>query len=405
VPRRIFLRFSLAQAAPSLVGGVYVPFFPLWLAHQGMSPSQMSFVFAACMFTRVIVSPIVGIAADALGDRRAVAMACVALSTGFFIALGLAGPVWGFAAILPLMILATPLNSATSPIIEGVTARGAIDYRFDYAQARMFGSLAFVAGNYFGGVAIGVTGPGAIVWIVTVAVAACFLAFLPLPPLLSDRRGTQKRPMGKALRRTFSEARVLLKKPVFRLFLAATALAQASHAVFYTFGTLTFRGFGYSDDYIGFLWAAGTMAEVLLFAFQAYLFRRWTPTGLIVLGAAIGVVRWIGMAFDTGPVGALVLQLGHAATFGLVHLGTMRFLALAVPVRLTATGQSLFAVIAFGLVMGIVTLASGWLYETTGPHAYLFMAALSLAALALTLALSRAWSGRNLFAFNTGRNT
>ena len=76
--RSEFVRFSLAQAAPSWVGGFYVPFFPLWLAHLGVSPSEMSLAFAACMFTRVIVSPVVGIAADALGDRRAVAMTCAA---------------------------------------------------------------------------------------------------------------------------------------------------------------------------------------------------------------------------------------------------------------------------------------------------------------------------------------
>ncbi len=33
------LRFALAQAAPGVVGGFYVPFFPLWLAHQGLSPA------------------------------------------------------------------------------------------------------------------------------------------------------------------------------------------------------------------------------------------------------------------------------------------------------------------------------------------------------------------------------
>ena len=79
-----------------------------------------------------------------------------------------------------------------------------------------------------------------------------------------------------------------------------------------------------------------------------------------------------------------------------------RFLNVAVPVRLAATGQSLFAVTAYGLGMGLVTFVSGQLYESVGSRAYLLMAALSLVSLVLTLFLGRAWSGRSLFAHRAG---
>ncbi|MCC6919207.1 MAG: MFS transporter [Alphaproteobacteria bacterium] len=396
MPRRELFLFSVAQAAPSFVGGFYVPFFPLWLSQQGIAAAEISTLIACAMFVRVLVNPVVGIVADALGDRRAVAMACAAVSSLFFVLLGIAAPIWGFAAILPLMIVAVPLNSATGPIVEAVTARGAIDYGFDYARARLWGSLAFVVANYLAGLLIGATGRGAIVWAVAVTVAACVVAFWPMPPLKGETG--QRRAIGKALQRTSAESRVLLKQPVFLLFLAAVSAAQASHVVFYTFGAITFRGLGYSDSYIGALWAVGTLAEVALFAAPSVTLRQARATTLIALGSALAAVRWFGMAYDVGPVGALLLQLGHAASFGLVHLGTMKFLGIAIPPRLAATGQSLFAVMAYGLAMGAVTLVAGQLYETIGQRTYLAMAVLSLLALGLTLLLARTWNMRSLFA-------
>ncbi len=392
------LRFSLAQAAPAAVGGVYLPFFPLWLSGQGLSPSQVSLTLASAMLLRVAVGPAAGIVADALGDRRRVAIFCAlaaALAFGLMAALG---PLFGLAAILPLVLLAIPMNSAAGPIIEAVTARGAIDYRFDYAAVRLWGSLAFVVTNYLGGLAIGFTGAGAVAWMVCGLLVVCAVAIVPLPALPSDRR-TERKAAGRAVQRIFSETRVLLRQPVFLLFLLTVTFAQTAHAVFYAFGAMTFRSFGYSDSYIGILRAIGTLAEVLLFAFGGQVMRTVPATALIAVGAGLGALRWVGMAFDVGPVGALLLQVFHAASFGLVHLGTMKFLSRAVPTRLAATGQSLFSVVAYGLGMSIVTYASGLIYEAAGARTYLLMAALSLVSLGLSVALARAWNGHSLFAY------
>jgi PPP family 3-phenylpropionic acid transporter len=392
------LRFSIAQAAPSAVGGFYLPFFPVWLAAQGLAPAEISAAMAASMLARVLVGPTAGIVADALGDRRAVAVVCALMAACGFALMAFLGPDHGLAAILPLMLFAVPLNSATGPIVEAVTARGALDYRFDYARVRLWGSIAFIASNAAAGTVVGMTGPHWIAWIISGLLIVCAIAYVPMPRLLTDRRAAP-RPWRRALARTMHEARVLLRQPTFLLFLAAVTAAQTAHAVMYAFGTLTFQSFGYSDPFIGVLWASGVVAEVVLFAFAGRLVRGWRATTLIGLGVSLGALRWVGMAFDTGPVALLGLQVLHAGSFALVHLGTMRFLSIAVPARLTATGQSLFAVVAYGLGMGTMTFVSGLIYDSAGARTYLLMAGLSLLSFGLTLMLARAWNGRSLFAF------
>jgi hypothetical protein len=97
------------------------------------------------------------------------------------------------------------------------------------------------------------------------------------------------------------------------------------------------------------------------------------------------------------PLPMAALQVLHAGSFGLVHLGTMGFLARAVPVQLSASAQSLFSMMAYGICTGLATLAAGPLYQAVQGHAYLLSVGLSLVAAGLMLILRRRWHGEVLF--------
>ena len=71
--------------------------------------------------------------------------------------------------------------------------------------------------------------------------------------------------------------------PAFLLFLGAAAAIQSSHAVYYAFGTLHWRGLGHSEAVIGWLWAEGVIAEILLFAFGSALGSRLSPARLLMV--------------------------------------------------------------------------------------------------------------------------
>jgi MFS transporter, PPP family, 3-phenylpropionic acid transporter len=71
----------------------------------------------------------------------------------------------------------------------------------------------------------------------------------------------------------------------------------------------------------------------------------------------------------------------------------MYFILKAVPPRLSATAQSLYAVGSSGLALGLGTLASGPLYAAYGGRAYLLMSAMGLFALLFALWLNATWSG------------
>ena len=164
-------------------------------------------------------------------------------------------------------------------------------------------------------------------------------------------------------------------------FLRSAAALQSSHQLYYGFGTLYWRGLGFSDTVIGALWAEGVVAEILLFWYSAPLLARLGPLGLMALGGVAGIVRWSLMGVLPGFGAAAGLQLLHALTFGASHLGAMHFMARSVPPGVAASAQSLYAALSAGLGSGLVMLVAGALYAAYGGGAYPFMALLSAAGL------------------------
>ena len=163
----------------------------------------------------------------------------------------------------------------------------------------------------------------------------------------------------------------------FWRFVAIAAALQASHQVYYGFGTLYWRSLGFSDAMIGVLWAEGVVAEIVLFWLGGRLLARVGPLGLMIAGGAAGIVRWGLMGLVPGLGAAFALQTLHALTFGATHLGAMNYLSRTVPPDAAASAQALYAGASSGIGSGLVMLGAGAAYAEFGGRAYLFMTALS----------------------------
>jgi PPP family 3-phenylpropionic acid transporter len=95
------------------------------------------------------------------------------------------------------------------------------------------------------------------------------------------------------------------------------------------------------------------------------------------------------MGFDPPAVLLFPLQVLHAASFALTHLGTMYFIQDNVPPGMRNTAQGIHAAASGGIAMAGIMWLSGPLYGYYGGAAYFFMAGLSALALALALRLRR----------------
>jgi PPP family 3-phenylpropionic acid transporter len=182
---------------------------------------------------------------------------------------------------------------------------------------------------------------------------------------------------------------VLLADSGIRLVLLAAALIQASHAVFYGFGSLHWLAAGYGEDTVGLLWAVAVVVEVLLFMMGAALVARIGAERLLVIAAGAGVLRWLLTGFFASLPILLFAQSLHALTFAAAHLATVHYLVRHVPPGLAATAQGLYGAVAWGAAFGLTMPVAGLLYAADPRVAFIAMAAMCAAAIAVALKLQK----------------
>jgi PPP family 3-phenylpropionic acid transporter len=271
------------------------------------------------------------------------------------------------------------------PLGDSMTLAAVRNEGLDYGRVRVWGSVSFILAATGGGALLALAPPAGrsgneVLLLVLLASVLLLAGCLAIPPAAA--------PLGPIRARWAAVGRLAADRR-FWLFVASAAALQSSHQLYYGFGTLYWRGLGFSDTVIGILWAEGVVAEIVLFWYSAPFVARLGPLGLMALGGAAGIVRWSLMGLLPGLAAAAALQLLHALTFGASHLGAMHFMARSVPPGAAASAQSLYAALSAGLGSGLVMLAAGALYAAYGGEAYPFMALLSAAGLCGVLWLRR----------------
>ncbi|ABC22457.1 MFS transporter [Rhodospirillum rubrum] len=363
------LRLSLLYAALFAIVGVTLPFWPLWLADRGLAPTEIAIVAGAAIWSKILVNPLAGSLADALGRRRAVMLGLAAASLALYGALAL---VQGFWPILILAVAASSLFTALMPLTETVTLAALRFGGLDYGRVRLWGSVSFIALAMGLGPVIAAFGAGVISWTI-VALLGVVLAVLPgMPDPPEGRRGaTGGARLGGGRLPRDGGMLGLLTNGRFVLFLISDGLIQAGHATYYALGSVHWHKAGLGETQVGLLWAEGVVAEVLLFAFGAPLVRLCGPFGLLGLAAAAGVARWSITAWTTDPAILALIQPLHGLTFAAAHLGSMHHITRSIPTDRAARAQALYSAVCAGMIMGAAMTLAGPAYAALGGRAFL----------------------------------
>jgi len=355
------LRLAGLYAAIFVMTGIQLPFFPVWLKAKGLDAQMIGVVLAIPMVVRVFAIPVAARAAD---RHEALRASIIVASAASVIGYVLVGAAQGDAAILAAYVLASLAFTPVMPLTETYALRGLSARGKAYGPVRLWGSAAFIAGTFAAGFATDVMPARDLIWLIAAATAIMAFAAFSLAPLSLGAAATEEGTMTR---------KSLLRDPAFVAVVAAASLIQASHAVYYGFSALQWRGIGLDGSAIAALWALGVIVEIVLFAVSARLPPFLTPIMLMIVGGAGATLRWTVMAFDP-PVSLLPgLQLLHALSFGATYLGALNFVARRAPPGQSATAQGYLA-IASGLVMAGATGLSGLLYAAFGGLAYAAMA-------------------------------
>jgi PPP family 3-phenylpropionic acid transporter len=379
-PRHFELRMSLLIAAVFAPNGFYLPYFPLWLRESGFGPEQIAVLIAAPMFVRVLAGPTVSALADRAPDRVPVlmllALLAAASACGYFLP-----PI--YSVVLVISLVFSLFWGPHSPLADSLALSGVRRYGSEYPKMRVWGSVSFLSANIAGGWIVNLAGVEAFPWLLVGALFSIFLTCLIAP-----RLGPPRRPALDPVE-VLPRAAPVFRNPYFVLFLLSSALAQASHAQLYTFGTIYWESIGIGGTAIGFLWAFSVAAEVVMFAVFRRVFGRVSSPVVLAIGAIMAMVRW-GLfplidPLGLGLAGFFLVQGLHAFSFSAVFLATQRMLSETVPEERTGAAQGA-AYFANNTLLALLTLAAGPLYRAFGPGSFAAMAGVSAVGFMLAVA-------------------
>lgn len=352
-------RLSALSASIFALIGVYMPFFPVWLEQQGLDGSSIGVILAVPIIVRIVVTaPLVGLTERGVDARVLLCVAQVCLA-GIYLTLLAVSSALAIAIIVACAAVAQAALVPTSDLVTTDAVRE--DPRLSYSSIRLWGSVSFLVCSVGAGYVLEVATADALI------VALCFLALISATVAL----GVPVNPGARAAA-VRERARVRLP-PSLIWMIAGAALIQSSHAALYGFGSILWRGQGFADPTIGFFWAIGVVAEIILFWLIGRGFgRRLDGVTLMLLGAAGAAIRFGGLAFEPGLVMTLLLQSLHGLSFGAAHLGIMMALTALAPAGGRGRAQGFFAA-GMATAMATAMVSSGWLYQSLGPYIHLVM--------------------------------
>ncbi len=370
--------------------GVFLPFFPVWLDWLGLSAGWIALLVAVPLIVRVATMSLVTDAAEHFDDPR---LPILGLSVATFLLFAVL-PVsslfssmatvftspWSLLVIIALMAVGW---NALLPLSDALGIQLARQSGADYGRVRVWGSIGFIAVSFGAGAVIDVYGPDLVPWLVLVSFGLLVLVSVSLPRSFVQPKADVARGDGGEKRTKLRSGWLffLRRKGAMSVFIGC-GLIQASHAVLYGFGSLSWAEQGFSETSIGMLWSFGVLCEIVLFAVSAPVIARLGARGLLILGGLGATIRWIVFAFSPDLGFTFGLQVFHAFSFGMTHLALISYVARRARPRELRGAQGVYGVVS-GALMAVATLAAGPLYASFGAGAYSVMGVMTFAGVVI----------------------
>ena len=352
--------------------GAYGPFFALYLQDRGFDPVDIAMLMAVGPVARIFVPNVWGWLADRYRGRDLIQRA-LAFVTPFIAAGLLLHP--GFAGLLTLLILWSVFWSGLLPLVEAGTMTVLRAHIGAYGRVRLWGSIGFIVVVVGGGYWFDAVGVGALEWIIPALLVCTALTVFMLPRDRSERNESK----GTA------SLRAVFAQPGVAGLIAGFFLMQFAHGPYNTFYSIYLVEGGYTKTAIGWLWALGVVAEIILFMWLPQLMRRWRLQQVLIACFAFAVLRFLLIAWGLRSLPIMMFaQLLHAMTFGAFHAAGVAATHQVFGDRLRSRGQALYSSLGYGAGGACGTLAAGYAWaQFGGAMTFSFAAAAALLALVL----------------------
>ena len=355
--------------------GVMAPYLSLYLEAQGYSLFEIAQLLSLLMLTKMVAPLIWGGFADRYNKSvllvRFGALMTLICYLGFF----WAHSFWSMALVI---VLFSFFWNAILPQIEVLTLYNLAGQRNRYSRIRLWGSIGFIFSVALCGWLFDALDISYFPWVLLLLISAILVSSLFRFTEVDSRKQTNS--SGHSFFRQ-------LRRPFVILFFLVSFLLQVSHGAYYTYFSIYLASLEYTKFQIGWLWALGVIAEVVMFVFMHRWLKKSAIVNILLISLLMTFIRWGMTAFyaDTLYVIAL-LQCLHAFSFGAMHVASIQFVHDKFEQHHQGRAQALYSSMGFGAGGAAGAYLSGYAVTSMDyASAFLVSAAISLLAIFFVL--------------------
>ena len=347
--------------------GTFMPYWSLYLQDQGFSYAEIGLLSSIAVLTRFVAPFIWGWIADKSGKRMLLVRIATWMEAVVWFAIFLIPN--DFQSIALLMLIFSFFQNAILAQFEGVTLFWLGEQREAlYGKVRKWGSIGFI---------VGVFAIGAVLEIIDISMLPILLLSIAFLTFLWSFSIKEPSNAPKAQKSLDSLLPVVKQPVVYSLFLIEFVMLFAQ-APFYSFYSNYLQMAGFSTTTIGFLWASGVIAEIMMFAYANTLLIRYSWRTLIIACLIATGLRFIIVGlFPNSFWMQLFSQSLHAFSFGLFHMIAMRIIFNHFSVEQQGRAQALYSTM-WGLGVASGSLLAGYYWDELSPEIIFIIAGCSI---------------------------
>ncbi|MEO5332794.1 MAG: MFS transporter [Magnetococcus sp. YQC-5] len=360
IPRWPIIGFYACYFA---VIGVWIPYWPLYLSHQGFGAETIGLLTALMQWIKVPAPPLWGRLADQGTRHNVVVITCFAAFVVFNLFFLGSGLVW----VIFVTILYSIFHAGPLALTDGTVMEVCIQQEWEYGSLRLWGSWGFVLTSLGVGPLTPLLGMGVVPVIIALLLFWTALFAMKLPRQVISLESVAPVPG-------------IFARSDVRWFYLSALLMQFSHGAYYGFMSLHLQQHGFSRHAIGLLWALGVVAEVVLMVYSKSVLLRFGVSRMLTFSILMAALRWSLIAMTVELPLLVFAQLLHAFTFAAFHIAAVRRVHDTAPMHGRGTAQGWLAALSYGVGCGLGMAVSGFVFARLG-HEIMFLV-MALAALA-----------------------
>lgn len=253
--------------------------------------------------------------------------------------------------LMPLDPLTESLNFTVSEIA-----------RISYGSIRTYGALGYAVLSLIAGFAMDYFGVNSISILFVLLGLISFGVIWFMPNVQASSKPV-----------TMAGLKQVLRNKEMLLFLVLVFISSVPARMNDTFLGIHIRALGGDTSLVGITFFLSATSEIIIFALSFWWLRKGKELEMITIATSFYFVRFIASAFVTSPVALTLVQILQMVTFPIFYTAAIQYLYQIMPKEWRATGQTVLALLFFGLSGIIASYAGGYIYKELGGHTFYFI--------------------------------